>query len=81
MTTITIPKKRTLGGELVAIPREEYEEYLQLRKIIPVVKLTRAEKRDLEQARKDHKQGKYITLEEFEHELGITHKKKGQESH
>ncbi|MBI4993568.1 hypothetical protein HZC33_01230 [Candidatus Wolfebacteria bacterium] len=75
MNTITIPKNLTRGAELVIIPRDEYEEYLQLRKIISVVKMTSAQKRDLEQARKDYKQEKYITLEQLEYELGITHKK------
>lgn len=74
MNTVTIPKRITRGEELVVIPRKEYEEYLQLRKIIPVVKMTPAQRRDLEQARKDYKQGKYITLEQLEHELGIAPK-------
>ncbi|MBI4086244.1 MAG: hypothetical protein HY433_03335 [Candidatus Liptonbacteria bacterium] len=75
MNTVTIPKRITQGEELVVIPRKEYEEYLQLRKIIPVVKMTSAQKRDLEQARKDYKQGKYMTLEQLEHELGIARKR------
>ena len=75
MNTITIPKKITQGEELVVIPRKEYEEYLQLRKIIPIVKMTPSQKRDLERARKDYKQGKFIALEELEHELGIARKK------
>jgi hypothetical protein len=62
-------------GEIVLMPRSEYEEYLQLRKIIPAMKMTMSQKRDLEQARIDYKKGKYITLEQFEHELGITYKK------
>ena len=76
MTTITIPKELK-GDDLIAIPRKEYEELLKLRKLIPMFKLTPSQKRDLEQARKDYKQGKYITLEELEHELGITSNKKG----
>ncbi len=75
MATITIPKKLTKGAEFVAISRGEYEEYLQLRKIIPVMKMSMSQKRDLEQARKDYKKGEYISLEQLERELDITHKK------
>lgn len=76
MTTIAIPKEITRKGDLVIIPRKEYEEFLRLRKIIPLVKLTPGQKRDLEQARKEYKKGEYITLSQLEHELGITSKKK-----
>ena len=76
MTTITIPQKLK-GNDLIAVPRKEYEELLKLRKLIPMFKLTSSQKRDLEQARKNYKQGRYITLEELEHELGITSNKKG----
>ena len=75
MTTITIPKKLTKGAELVVIPRKEYEEFLKLRKVIPLVELTPSQKRDLEQARKEFARGEYITLKQLENELGITSKK------
>lgn len=61
MNTITIPRKITKGEELVVIPRKVYEEYLQLRKSIPVMKMTGSEKREWEKAKKDYEQGKYIT--------------------
>ena len=35
MTTLTIPKKLTKEGELVIIPRKEYEKFLRVIKIIP----------------------------------------------
>jgi hypothetical protein len=35
MVTITIPKELTKKGELVIIPRKEYEEFLRISKIIP----------------------------------------------
>ena len=76
MTTITIPKKLTKGEELVVIPRKEYEEYLHLRKVIPVVKMTAPEKREWQRAKKDYNQGKYVTLEELEHELDSANKRK-----
>lgn len=75
MATLTIPKELTRKGELVVIPRQEYEEFLQLQKIVPIVKMTPAQKRDLQKARKDYQEGKYITLQELERELGIIPKK------
>lgn len=74
MPTITIPQKIE-EEELIAVPRKEYEGLLKLRKIIPMFKLTPSQKRDLELARKEYKEGKYITLEKFEYELGITSSK------
>ena len=35
MTTLTIPKEMTRKGDLVIIPRQEYEEFLELKKRIP----------------------------------------------
>ena len=68
MTTLTIPKALAKKGELVLIPRKEYEELLQ-RKKIRTFRPTQAEKRELEAARRDRAAGKYITLEELRHEL------------
>lgn len=72
---ITIPRELARKDDLIVIPRKEYEELLKLRKIVPLVKLTPAQKRDLEQARKEYARGEYITLERLERELGITAKK------
>lgn len=69
MPVISIPKKVKRGEELVAIPRKEYEEFLRLRKYIPVVKLTQAQKRDLAQARREYQRGEYITLSQLKREL------------
>ena len=69
--TITIPKALAQKGELVIVPRKEYEKLLQRQKKIPIVHLTLSEKKDLELARKELKKGQYVTLEEIEHELGI----------
>lgn len=57
------------------IPREEYEDMLSLRNVMPRAKLTLAQKKDLEQARKAYRRGEYMTLKELEHELGISHSK------
>jgi hypothetical protein len=79
MTTITIPKKNSKAKELVAIPREEYEELLDIKKNVEMVKEfipTAAQKKDLTEARKEYEKGEYITLEQLDHELGITSKRK-----
>ena len=69
---ITIPKK----GEFVLIPREEYEEFLELKKIIPVVKLTTVEKRAVKRGRQEIERGEFVTLEELKRELVNTNSKK-----
>lgn len=76
MTTITIPKELAKKGELVLIPRYEYEELLTCRKVIPVVKLSSSEKRAFEKGRKEILKGEYVTLKELEHELGTARSKK-----
>lgn len=76
MNTITIPRKITKGQELIVIPRKIYEEYLELRKAIPVVKMTKSEKREWEQAKKDYEKGKYVILSQIERELDTPHKRK-----
>jgi len=65
MATITIPKKLTKGEELIIISRKEYEDYLKLRKVIPLVKMTVLEKREWQRAKKDYEQRKYVTLEKL----------------
>ena len=75
MTAITIPKELAKEGELVIIPRKEYEEFLRLRKAFPLVKLTAQQKNDLAAARRELRRGEYSTLEKMEYELGIARKK------
>jgi hypothetical protein len=72
MTTITIPKELAKKGDLVLVPRKEYEALLAGRKKMKTVTLSATQKRDLVRARREYAQGKYITLGELEHELGIT---------
>ena len=75
MSTFTIPKKITKGAELVIVPREEYEEYSQWRKAVQshrIFKPTKAQLKDLEEAREEHQRGEYMTLDELKHKLDIT---------
>ncbi len=67
---LIIPKGLAQKGELVVIPRVEYEEYLSLKKIIPLVKLSKAEKKQVEQGRKQIQNGQFLTLNALKHELG-----------
>ena len=71
MDTITIPKKIALQGDLVVIPRKEYEALLWLKKIrefIPTV----AQRNALIRARKNRKEGKYLTIDELRRKLDFT---------
>lgn len=74
MTTITIPKNLIKNDELVVIPRKEYEEFSQWKDIIKSFKVftpTKKQKTELERARKDYKEKKYLTLNELKRKLGI----------
>lgn len=55
-TVISIPRELLKQGELVIMPRNDYEEFLRLKKIIPLVDLTPSEKEALKQGRKEIKQ-------------------------
>lgn len=74
MTTITIPKELTKKGDLILIPRKEYEEFYQWKEVVKLFKKftpTPAQKRDLKNAREDYKQKKIITLNELKRRLEI----------
>ena len=70
MNIITIPKKLAQKGDLVVIPRKEYEALLNSQKIEEVA-MTSREKKALLQARKNLAQGKFLTLHELKQKLGI----------
>lgn len=66
---ITIPKELVKRGELVIIPRGEYEEYLRLKKVIPLVEADAYEKKAIREGRKQIKSGRYLTLKQLRNEL------------
>lgn len=79
MTTITIPKSQSKKSDLVAITREEYQEFLSLRKIVPFFSPTKAELKALARAEKDIKQGKYKSWSIVKNELAnLRHKPRGK---
>lgn len=65
MTTITIPKELARRGDLVVIPRTEYDALLKRRRIAPTVQLTVSEKKALDRARKEIARGEFVTLKEL----------------
>ena len=71
MNTITIPKNLAKKDDLVVIPRREYEALLALRQVREFVP-TAAQKRALLQARKNRKEGRYLTINELRKKLGFT---------
>ena len=70
MAIITIPKKITKGEDLVVLPREEYEELLELRKIHEF-QPTPAQKKVLIKARENRKKGNFLTFNELKNKLGF----------
>lgn len=61
---VTIPKNLIKEGELILMPRKEYEEYLFFKKAVPIGKMTRSEKKAITEGRRQIKSGKYITPKE-----------------
>ncbi|MBI2623744.1 MAG: hypothetical protein HYW65_04240 [Candidatus Liptonbacteria bacterium] len=73
MTTVTIPKELARKGDLVLVPRKEYEEFEAWARTVKRVKEftpTRAQLLDLKRAREDYRKGKFVTLNELKRELG-----------
>ena len=71
MTTITIPKALANDKNLVAVPRATYEEFLawqrrlkSRRTFVPTARELKA----LARGRKNFARGKYVTLDELEHD-------------
>ena len=75
-TAVTIPKELARKGDLVLIPREEYEALVRARRAVQPLRsvktftATPAEKRMFARARKNFAAGKYLTLDQLKHELG-----------
>lgn len=69
MTMFTIPKELAKQGDLVLVPRREYEDLLT--RVVPSAILTVREKRALASGRKEIRSGKFVTLSQFRHELVV----------
>ncbi len=70
IVSIPIPKKFAQKGDLVIIPKKEYERLLAAQDDDPDT-LTPAEKRAVKRAQKNFRAGKYITLDELKKRLGL----------
>ena len=70
MNTLTIPKKLAKNGDLVVIPRKEYEEFLELRRIKEFIP-TPIQKRALRQAERNFSRGKTLSYNELIKKLGF----------
>ena len=70
MPTLTIPKELAQTGELILIPRKEYDELLHFRmNNIREVSITLAQKHALIRARKNLAAGKFLTPHELRQKL------------
>jgi len=73
MPNVTIPKELVDKKDLIAVPRGTYEEFLGWLKKVKsgrTFKPTQAEKKSLEQARKNFAKGKYTPWEDIKYDLG-----------
>ncbi len=73
---ITIPKDLAEEGDLVVLPRRQYERMLRQRRVISVSKLSASEKKAVERGRREIKNGEYITLDQLLDELARPRRKK-----
>ncbi len=76
MNVVTIPKKLAQRDDLVVIPRGEYEDLLELKKIIPMVKATKAELRAIRRGEREIARGEYVTWRELKYDLACTRNRK-----
>ena len=71
MSTITIPKKLAQEGDLVVIPRREYEALIKLKKANEFTP-TAVQRRALLRAESNLKRGKTLSYNELIRKLGFT---------
>ena len=70
---ITIPRTLARLGDLVLVPKKEYESFLEFKKIKEFTP-TLAEKRALKRAEINLKRGKTLSYDEFATKLGFAHR-------
>lgn len=85
MSVVTIPKKlaKLPKGELVVIPRREYEALLTIKNtkadsglttvaaLRKTVRMTAIQKKALQRSRRSFKKGKLLSFDEFSKKLGF----------
>ena len=71
MNTITIPKKVAAQGDLVVMPRKEYEALLELKRF-KEFSSTATQKKALLRAEQNLRKGKTVSYNELVKKLGAT---------
>ena len=72
IAAITIPKELARSGDLVLVPRKDYEKFLAYRLgNVKTFKPSAAEKKALARARRNFEKGNFMTLDEFRHAVGL----------
>jgi hypothetical protein len=72
MTRITIPRELAERKDLVAVPRDTYDEFVawqRTKKSTKMFSATPQQKKALAEARKNRTRGKYTTLDELRRRL------------
>ncbi len=69
MATITIPKKMTDRGDLVVVPREEYEKLMRF--WVDAEPFTDTQKKAVTRGFSEIKNGKFLTSKQLKRELGL----------
>ena len=70
MATITIPKELTQQGDLVVLPKKEYESLIEF-KTVKEFTPTTAQKKSLLKAEENLKKGKTMSLHDLSRKLGF----------
>jgi len=74
MTTVVIPQNIGKTKELVAVPRDIYEEFLEWHKVVKSIKVaqpTVAEKKAIKRGQEAIKRGDYLEWGQVKKELGL----------
>ncbi len=67
---ITIPKNLSKEKDLVVMSRSEYEDYLKLEKVVPIVEINISEEIAIKKGRKEIRSGSYLDLKKLKNGLG-----------
>ena len=63
-------------GDLVVIPRQDYEQLMKRQKVVRVAQLTASERKALEHGRRQIQTGEFVSLEVLVSELASSRRKK-----
>ncbi len=69
MITLTIPEKLTKKGDLVLIPKSEYEEFVRFQRIISIVQPTSRERKAIAHGKAEVKRGNFTPWSKIKHGL------------